>query len=106
LRSAREDIAVFPLAIPLLSGPGLLTTVLVLTSEAGGRGLRFVIVGVALVLVFALTWIVLRSAGALLSRVGESGIHVATRVMGIVLAAIATQFVLNGFRDYWSSVGG
>lgn len=100
-----SDIAVFPLAIPLLSGPGSITTILLLTSQAGGSAVRLGLLAVATGLVFVVSWLVLKAGTALMARVGESGAHVATRILGVVLAALAVQFVLNGFTGYLHGVG-
>lgn len=97
---ADSDIAVFPLAIPLLSGPGSITTILLLTSQAGGSLVRMGLLVVAAALVFVVSWLVLKAGSALMARVGESGAHVATRILGVVLAALAVQFVLNGVTGY------
>lgn len=97
---ADTDIAVFPLAIPLLSGPGSITTILLLTSQAGGSVLRLGLLVAATGLVFVVSWLVLKAGTALMARVGESGAHVATRILGVVLAALAVQFVLNGVTGY------
>jgi multiple antibiotic resistance protein len=102
--SPGDDISVFPLAIPLLSGPGTLTAILLLTSQARGNPWRVAILFAALVVVFVTTWIVLRAGELLMERIGEGGAHVATRVMGIVLAALAVQFVLNGTTGYYQSL--
>ena len=101
---ADSDIAVFPLAIPLLSGPGSITTILLLTSQAGGSMVRMGLLVAAAALVFIVSWLVLKAGSALMARVGESGAHVATRILGVVLAALAVQFVLNGVTGYLHGV--
>ena len=96
-----EDVAVFPLAIPLLAGPGTITSILLLTAQARGSVGNLIALGVALVLVFLVTWLALYLPGErLIRRVGKGGIHVATRVLGILLAALAVQFILNGVEEY------
>jgi multiple antibiotic resistance protein len=101
-----EDISVFPLAIPLLSGPGTLTTILLLTDRARGDVRLIAILAVAISIVFLVTWVVVQSGVYLMAWVGEGGLHVMTRVMGIVLAALAVQFVLNGAAGYFGSLAG
>lgn len=98
--AADVDIAVFPLAIPLLAGPGTITTILLLTSQARGDVMRLGLLIGAAAIVFAISWLVLRIGTALIARFGESGARVATRVLGVVLAALAVQFVLNGVTGY------
>jgi len=94
----RREITVFPLAIPLIAGPGAITSVVLLMGGAWrdpwiAAGMLGVI-GVAL----AITFVTLRLAGLLTRALGLTGTHVVGRVLGIVLAALAVQFVLDGMR--------
>jgi multiple antibiotic resistance protein len=92
--SYEHDVSVFPLAIPLLAGPGAITTVLLYT---GGRDLTGIVVFVGvLVGVMVLSFICLLLAPGIMRRFGESGSEVLTRVLGVLLAALAVQFVLDG----------
>jgi multiple antibiotic resistance protein len=100
--SVGQDISVFPLAIPMLSGPGLIATILLLTSQAAGDLRRLAAVAAAITLVFLVTFIFLYFGARLIGRLGEGGVHIATRVMGIVLAALAVQYVLNGVAGYYA----
>lgn len=101
-RVVGEDISVFPLAIPMLSGPGVIATILLLTSQAAGDLSRLASVAGALALVFLVAFVSLSLGARLIARLGEGGVHIATRVMGIVLAALAVQYVLNGISGYYS----
>ncbi len=92
----RNDISVFPLAIPLIAGPGALTTVLLML--ANGREQPFItaiVLGV-LVLVLLITLVTLLFAVHIMRFIGETGANVISRVLGIVLTALAVQFVLDG----------
>lgn len=100
-QQAGQDIAVFPLAMPLLSGPGTIATILLLTSQAGGDMRRITAIGFAIAAVFLVAFITLYLGARLIRLVGEGGVDIATRVMGIVLAALAVQYVLNGIRGYY-----
>ncbi len=95
-----EDISVFPLAMPLLSGPGTIATILLLTSQAGTDVRKLGAIGVAIAIVFIVSFISLYLGSRLMRLLGEGGVHIATRVMGIVLAALAVQYVLNGITGY------
>ncbi len=95
-----EDISVFPLAMPLLSGPGTIATILLLTSQAGNDTRKLGAIGVAIAIVFIVSFISLYLGSRLMKLLGEGGVHIATRVMGIVLAALAVQYVLNGITGY------
>ena len=99
-----EDISVFPLAIPMLSGPGVIATTLLLTSQAAGDVPRLGAIAIALALVFLVAFVSLYLGARLIARLGEGGVHIATRVMGIVLAALAVQYVLNGVTGYYSAL--
>lgn len=88
--------AVFPLAIPMIAGPGTIATVLLLIDLAHGHGVRLAVVFSAAAAALAITWLCMRFATRFLLLIGTTGVHVVTRVLGIILAALAVQFVLNG----------
>jgi len=92
----RGDVSVFPLAIPLVAGPGALTTVVLLMSAAGGDPGRAALVLGELVLVLAFTLACFLGAGRLMRLLGITGVNVVTRVSGLLLAALAVQFVIDG----------
>lgn len=92
---SKEDIAIVPLAIPLLSGPGAMAAVMMLTSRAS-NGLEIAAVAVAIVLVFVATFLVLRSASAVGRTLGPSVTAAVQRVLGLVLAAMSIQFIVEG----------
>jgi multiple antibiotic resistance protein len=95
--SYEHDVSVFPLAIPLLAGPGAITTVLLYT---GGRDLTGIVVFVAVLLaVMLLNLAALLLAPRIMRRFGETGSEVLTRVLGVLLAALAVQFVLDGIES-------
>jgi len=94
----KRDISVFPLAIPLIAGPGAITTVLL---TAGGRHESFAAVGALLAMlgvVLALTLLSLLYSTRITKLLGETGANVVGRVLGILLAALAVQFVLDGLQ--------
>jgi len=96
-----EDLAIFPMAIPLLSGPGTIATVLLLTAEADGDAIRLAVIGANVAVIFGLTLFVLSLGEHVLARLGTGKVHMITRVMGIVLAALAVQYVLDGVAGYY-----
>ncbi len=97
--AAEDDPAVFPLAIPMIAGPGTIATVLLLVNLTHGAWPRLAAVFFAYAFALALTWFCMRAAVALLHRVGRTGIQVVTRLLGIILAALAVQFMLNGLAE-------
>ncbi|MFW5452518.1 MarC family protein [Thioalkalivibrio sulfidiphilus] len=93
----RQDISVFPLAFPLIAGPGAMTTVLLMASAGHGAGVMAGLIGVV-ILVLALTLLALWSAPVIVRGLGETGINVVNRLLGLILAALAVQFILDGVR--------
>ena len=93
----RDDISVFPLAIPLIAGPGALTSVVVLMRQAEAMSMQ-ASVGVVLILasVLLFTYLSLLIGDHLMKLLGVTGTNVMTRVFGIILAALAVQNMLNG----------
>ncbi len=97
-REAREadNPAVFPLAIPMIAGPGTIATVLLLSGLTHGDEVRILIVFLAYATALIVTWLCMSAAPYLQRIIGKTGIHVVTRLLGIILAALAVQFVING----------
>jgi multiple antibiotic resistance protein len=95
---ARQDVSVFPLAIPLLSGPGTITATLLLVGNAGGDPGKLMMLVAAMVVTMVATLGVLLGAEPVRRALGVTGINVFTRVMGILLSALAVQMILNGWR--------
>lgn len=95
---SRSDISVFPLGIPLIAGPGAITSVVLLVGkESGDIAAQAAVIGV-LVAVLILTLVCLLLAGQLMRVLGVTGINVISRVSGIVVAALAVQFMIDGVR--------
>ncbi len=92
-----RDIALVPLAVPLLSGPGAISTILVLVSRSRHFGEDGLILA-ALSVTMAVTYLAFRFAEPLLDFLKESGIRLLSRLMGLILAALAVQFVLQGLQ--------
>lgn len=95
---AKEDVALTPLAIPILAGPGAISTVMVLNGGTTTWPHRLIVFGAIAVTGFV-SYVSLRLGERLVTRVGQTGIRVMTRIMGLLLAAVATQFVLTGVRE-------
>jgi len=93
---AKEDISVFPLAIPLISGPGALASVLILGAEAHGEPQLFALVLGAAAVVLFVAYLFLRGSTRLARLLGQTGINVVTRVLGLILAALAVQYIADG----------
>jgi multiple antibiotic resistance protein len=93
----KEDVAITPLAIPMLAGPAALSTVVMLMSQARGWA-EVSAVYLVILLVGLASYLALRLAEPAHALLGKTGIRVLSRVLGLLLAAIAVQFVLDGLR--------
>ncbi|MCF6232183.1 MAG: MarC family protein [Rhodobacteraceae bacterium] len=96
------DPSVFPLAIPLISGPGAITSIILLSEQqSGAEGLAQVIqvIGV-MIAVMAVVLAMFLMSGFLERLLGKTGIEVVTRLLGMLLAALAVEFILDGLRDF------
>ena len=93
--AAASDIAITPLAIPFIAGPATLSTVAVLMSKAQNWA-ESATVYLAILLTGAISYVTFRLAEPIQKRLGTTGIHVLGRILGLVLAGIAVQFVLDG----------
>lgn len=92
----RDDVSVFPLAIPLIAGPGALATITLLLGTAQGNIVTLGLVAIAAAITLIAAWIAMRISTIIQKRVGTTGILVLSRVLGMLLAAVAAQFILNG----------
>ena len=96
--TAKDDVAITPLAMPMLAGPGAISTVMVLSGQARTTPQNVVVYG-SILLALLIAWATLRAAERLVLRIGQTGIRVMTRLLGLLLAAIAVQFVITGVRE-------
>jgi multiple antibiotic resistance protein len=94
----RDDIAVFPLAMPLLSGPGAISAI-VLLSTGAGNGAEYGLVFVALIIIMLAAWLTLLLAIPIQRLLGITGLAVVSRMVGILLAALAVQFLFDGIKS-------
>jgi multiple antibiotic resistance protein len=94
----KPDVAIVPLAMPLLAGPGAIATVMVLTAQAT-RVWQFALLALSIVVTAALSYLLLRAASLVNRFLGNTGRAILERVMGLLLVAIAVQFMLGGIRD-------
>lgn len=93
-----DDPSVFPLALPLIVGPGAITTIILLTGQANGIP-DYAAIGSVLFAVLGLVFLAFLAAPAIERALGKTGINIVTRVLGMLLAALAIQFVLDGIRQ-------
>ena len=92
-----ELSGVVPLAVPLLAGPGAISTTIIAAQKGGAAHLAAIITCIALV--SALSWVMLRAAPAIGARLGTTGLNIATRLLGLLFAALAIQTMAEGLRQ-------
>ena len=93
-----EDVSVFPMAMPMLAGPGAIASIMLLMSGAKGIEQSLVVLG-ALAAVLILTMLALIAAGPLMKMFGDRVEAVITRLLGVLLAALAAQYVIDGLKN-------
>ncbi|MEA3104430.1 MarC family protein [Caballeronia mineralivorans] len=94
----REDISVFPLAFPFMAGPGALATILLTAGEIRGKPVLFAGFLGVVILVMIICWCMMLAAPRLMNVLGVTGANVMSRLSGVVLAALAVQFMIDGIR--------
>lgn len=95
----REDVAVIPLGIPMLAGPGSIAMVTVLMGQALHSPERIAIVVACILVTGLLTFLLLRASVLIEATLHQTGLNILNRLMGLILAAVAIQFVINGVAD-------
>jgi multiple antibiotic resistance protein len=99
----REDISVFPLAFPFIAGPGALATILLTAGEIWGKPVLFMGFLAVVTLVLVICWSLMLAAPRLMDVLGVTGANVMSRLSGVVLAALAVQFITDGIRGSFLS---
>src|ERR1700752_1446902 len=96
-----RDIAAFPLAIPLMAGPGAITATVLLAGRAGGDMIRYGVLIGTIAAVMAACLVVFVAAARIERVLGKTGNTVLSRLLGVILAAMAVQFVVDGVKALW-----
>jgi len=99
---AKEDIGILPLGVPMLAGPGAISTVMVLALGSKSAAATIALY-VAIALTCYVSYVTLSAASIVERRLGQTGMRILTRLMGLVLCAIAAQFIIDGIRLSLSS---
>ncbi|MDD3593380.1 MAG: MarC family protein [Candidatus Gastranaerophilales bacterium] len=94
-----SDIAVFPISIPLLSGPAAITMLILFIKQSNGLIWKKLIVLLALLLNMVIVWVCLRFASKISKLMGNTGANVVTKIFGILLTALACQFIIDGIFE-------
>jgi len=101
----KESVAIVPLAMPLLAGPGAISTV-ILTAHRAHSVAHYLIIALIIVLLSGVVWAVLRLSPWIESRIGSTGINIFTRIMGLILTAIAVEFIASGIKGLFPVLAG
>ncbi len=96
----REDVSVFPLAIPMIAGPGSATTLILLINQANGDVVEWGFIAIATAVTVVACLIAMLISVPIQRAIGNTGILVLSRVLGMLLAAVAAQFILNGISEF------
>jgi multiple antibiotic resistance protein len=101
-----EDISVTPLAIPMIAGPGAITTTIVLMNEATGSTIRIAVILVSIGIAILVTYFMMARSDLIVSRIGQKEFRAINRLMGMLLIAIAVQFVIAGLTAAFPVLSG
>jgi multiple antibiotic resistance protein len=96
---SRDDVAIFPLAVPMLAGPGAIATVMVLMSRAAWRVIPTLAVFASVTVTCLATWLLMRGAANADKYLPKTVLRAFERIMGLLLAAVAVEFIAGGVRD-------
>lgn len=102
----KEAVGVVPLGIPLLAGPGAMTHVIVAAGAAPGDIAHQSALLIPITLVALSVWIAFRASSTIATRLGKTGIHVVTRLMGLVIAALSIEMIARGLADLFPGLAG
>jgi multiple antibiotic resistance protein len=100
----RDDVAIIPLAIPILFGPGVITTIIVLSEKAHTFTQKAVLL-VSILLSSLIVYVTLRNAVFISKLLGVNGLKIVTRLMGLIIGAIAFLFLVGGIKALWMNLG-
>lgn len=93
----KQAVAIVPLAMPLLAGPGAISTVILAAHKSSGI-MHYLMVALGIIALSIITWIALRLSPWIQKRISATGLNIFTRIMGLILAAIAVEYIANGLK--------
>lgn len=97
--AVKEDAGIVPLGIPMLAGPGSITSVMVLVGQAEGEWKKMAAILAAIFITAAICYLVLGNSDRVARALGETGVRILVRIMGLLLVALAVQYFVNGMAD-------
>ncbi len=99
----KEAVAIVPLAMPLLAGPGAISTVILAAHKSTGI-MHYLMVALGIIALSIITWIALRLSPWIQKRISATGLNIFTRIMGLILAAIAVEYIANGLKGLFPAL--
>jgi multiple antibiotic resistance protein len=103
VKSYITDISITPLAIPMICGPGAITNAIVLMEDANSLAKTIILI-VSILVIMLITYLILYSSSKLIKMLGETGINVMMRIMGLIVMVIAVEFFFSGLRPIVLSI--
>jgi len=103
----KEDISIIPLGIPILFGPGLIATIMVLNNnhiKVMDATISYILISISIFIASLFVYLSLRYAGTIQKVLGVIGMKILTRIMGLIVGAIAAQFLVSGVKGLWSTM--
>jgi multiple antibiotic resistance protein len=97
--SLKEDAGIVPLGIPMLAGPGSITSVMVLVGQAQGEWQKMLAILMSILITAAICYLVLGNSDRVARALGDTGVRILVRIMGLLLVALAVQYFVNGMVD-------
>ena len=97
---AKNDVSVFPLAIPMIAGPGTIATTILFADSASSNIYNVFAVIAAIAFTLFVAWLAMEKSKMIIKIIGKTGVAVFSRILGILLAALAVQFILNGIQTF------
>jgi len=98
-----ESVAIVPLAMPLLAGPGSISTIILAAHKSNGIG-HYSIIVLGIIVLSLVVWGVLRLSPYISKHVSSTGLNIFTRIMGLILTAIAVEFIANGIKGMFPAL--
>ncbi len=103
----KEDISIVPLGIPILFGPGVIATIIVLNNNHShelSAGVSYMLIALAIFIATLIVYLTLYYASAINKALGITGMKILTRIMGLIVGAIAAQFIISGVKGLWATL--
>jgi multiple antibiotic resistance protein len=102
MKDSKVDVAIFPMAVPSLASPGAMMAIVLLTENETFTFMNQFITALVMIFVLLIAWVLLLAASKIQKVIGDSGAAIISRVMGLILAAVAVDSILEGLVVYFN----